>query len=989
MKQYLTTFLLFATLAVQAQLRISGAVTDAATGEALIGVSIVLKGTATGAITDYNGSYTLQAPDAAGVLIFSYTGYESQEIALNGRTALDVQLTTAQNLIDETVVVGYGTQKKSDLTGSVGTIKTREIERIPTASIDQALQGKIAGVYVTPASGQPGAGAVIRIRGTGTLNNADPLYVVDGMLLDNASFVNPQDVESIEVLKDASATAIYGNRGANGVIIITTKRGKKGERATINLSTYYGSQGLTRQIPMANATEFAQMYNELTGQIYFTNPAALGAGTNWQDVVYRDAPMANVQLSANGGSDKLLYNISGNYFNQSGILRESEFERTTLRFNNEYQLNTAIRLGNSIAFAHSKSQNPPGVLLSTLWMPPVYAERDSLGNFSDPTFFGTAIGNPAADLYYKNNSHTTANRVVGTLFADIKLLKYFTFRTNFGLDFQDSRSRYFEPAYEVSVSQRNKNDRLELGFNENRSWLWENTLNFNREWQHSRINVLAGYTAQENRFEYFGASRSNFPSAQEELLYLSAGNDTTQMNYGGAGDWAMISYLGRINYTLLERYLFTASIRADGSSRFSPDNRWGYFPSFAFGWNVAQEPFMANQHLFDRLKLRASWGVVGNDKTQLYPSFGVVQGNLYAIFGPDETLNTGATLTSLSNPNVRWEEAKQTDIGAEIAVLRGRLTAEIDWYNRTTYDILYTLPIPDYVGSNSNPVVNVADVRNRGWDITLGWRETRGKIAYNLGAILSAVNNEVVQLDERKSEVPAAGTAQGDQATLTIVGRPIGDFYGYKVAGIFQNIDEIAALPSQGSGIKPGDLRYQDTDGNGVITEDDKVFLGSSIPKLTYGFSAGLELFGFDLAADFFGVSGNKVVNARAISRFGVYNWEKTFYDGRWTGEGTSNTVPRVTNGGNNYRMSDFYVQDGAFLRLRSLVIGYTLPASLTQRIGISRARIYGNGTNLWTKQQYTGYSPEFPGGSVFTAGVDYGSYPVAKMILAGFDITF
>ncbi|MBK6930383.1 MAG: TonB-dependent receptor [Saprospirales bacterium] len=913
MKQYLTTFLLFATLAVQAQLRISGAVTDAATGEALIGVSIVLKGTATGAITDYNGSYTLQAPDAAGVLIFSYTGYESQEIALNGRTALDVQLTTAQNLIDETVVVGYGTQKKSDLTGSVGTIKTREIERIPTASIDQALQGKIAGVYVTPASGQPGAGAVIRIRGTGTLNNADPLYVVDGMLLDNASFVNPQDVESIEVLKDASATAIYGNRGANGVIIITTKRGKKGERATINLSTYYGSQGLTRQIPMANATEFAQMYNELTGQIYFTNPAALGAGTNWQDVVYRDAPMANVQLSANGGSDKLLYNISGNYFNQSGILRESEFERTTLRFNNEYQLNTAIRLGNSIAFAHSKSQNPPGVLLSTLWMPPVYAERDSLGNFSDPTFFGTAIGNPAADLYYKNNSHTTANRVVGTLFADIKLLKYFTFRTNFGLDFQDSRSRYFEPAYEVSVSQRNKNDRLELGFNENRSWLWENTLNFNREWQHSRINVLAGYTAQENRFEYFGASRSNFPSAQEELLYLSAGNDTTQMNYGGAGDWAMISYLGRINYTLLERYLFTASIRADGSSRFSPDNRWGYFPSFAFGWNVAQEPFMANQHLFDRLKLRASWGVVGNDKTQLYPSFGVVQGNLYAIFGPDETLNTGATLTSLSNPNVRWEEAKQTDIGAEIAVLRGRLTAEIDWYNRTTYDILYTLPIPDYVGSNSNPVVNVADVRNRGWDITLGWRETRGKIAYNLGAILSAVNNEVVQLDERKSEVPAAGTAQGDQATLTIVGRPIGDFYGYKVAGIFQNIDEIAALPSQGSGIKPGDLRYQDTDGNGVITEDDKVFLGSSIPKLTYGFSAGLELFGFDLAADFFGVSGNKVVNARAISRFGVYNWEKTFYDGRWTGEGTSNTVPRVTNGGNNYRMSDFYVQDGAF----------------------------------------------------------------------------
>lgn len=988
MKQYLTIFLLFSALVLQAQIRVSGTVTDATTGEGLIGVSIAVKGSTTGAITDYNGAYTLTAPDANALLAFSYTGYETREILLGGRTTLDVQLNMSQNLLEETVIIGYGTQKKSDLTGSIGSIKTKEIERIPTASIDQALQGKIAGVYVTPASGQPGAGAVIRIRGTGTLNNANPLYVVDGMLLDDAAFVNPQDVESIEVLKDASATAIYGNRGANGVIIITTKRGKKGEKATVNLSSYYGTQALTRQIPMATAAEYAQMYNELTGKTYFTDPAALGAGTNWQDVVYRDAPMANVQLSANGGSDKFLYNISGNYFNQSGILRESEFERVTVRFNTEYQLNKALRVGSNLAFANSNSQNPPGVLTSTLNMPPVFAERDSLGNFSDPTFFGTAIGNPAADLYYKNNSHSKAKRLVGTVFADIKLLKYFTFRSNFGLDYSNSKSKYFEPIYEVSVSQRNKNDRLEIGFNENNSWLWENTLNFDKEWKRSRINVLAGYTAQENRFEYFGASRSNFPSGQDELLYLSAGNDTTQMNYGGAGDWAMVSYLGRINYTLFDRYLFTASLRADGSSRFAADNRWGYFPSFAFGWNIAQEPFMANQRLFDRLKLRSSWGVVGNDKTQLYPSFGVIQGNLYAIFGPGETLNTGATLTSLSNPNVRWEEATQTDVGLEAAVLSGRLSAEIDWYNRVTYDILYELPIPDYVGSAGNPVVNVADVRNRGVDLTLNWRETRNKLTYNLTGILSTVNNEVTQLDKRKSEVLGAGTATGDYATRTEVGRSIGEFYGYKVAGIFQNADEVATLPKLGSE-KPGDFRYQDTNGDGVISEADKVYLGSPIPKLTYGFTLGLEAYGFDFAADFFGVSGNKVVNARSMARYGVYNWERLYYDGRWTGEGTSNTVPRVTNGGHNYRMSDFYVQDGSFFRLRSLVLGFTLPHTLTQRIGIERARIYGNGTNLWTKQQYTGYSPEFAGGSVFSAGVDYGSYPVAKTILAGLEITF
>ena len=988
MKQYFTTtILLLSVLALQAQQRVSGTVTDAASGEALIGVTIAVKGTSSGAVTDVNGAYALSATDANATLVFTYTGYVTQEIALEGRATLDVKMGTAENIINEVVVIGYGTQKKSDLTGAVGSIKTKEIERVPTASIDQALQGKIAGVYVTPASGQPGAGAVIRIRGTGTLNNANPLYVVDGMLLDDASFVNPQDVESIEVLKDASATAIYGNRGANGVIIITTKRGESGDKARISLSTYYGTQSLTRQIPMANAAEFAQMYNELTGKQYFPDPAALGAGTNWQDVVYQDAPIANVQLSANGGSKKLLYNVSGNYFSQEGTLRESKFERVTLRLNNEYQLSDPIRLGNNISFMHVKAHNPPGVLNSTLQMPPVYAERDSTGKFSDPTFFGTAIGNPAADLFYKNNNHSMGNRVVGTVFADVKFLKYITFRSNFGLDMWNIKSRYFEPAFQVSVSQLNKNDRLEIGFSEARSWLWENTLTFDKEFGSSRLNVLAGYTSQETHFESFGAARSNFPSTNDNLLYLSAGNDTTQTNYGDAGEWAMISYLGRVNFTLLDRYLFTASIRADGSSLFSPDNRWGYFPSFALGWNIAQEPFLSRQALFDRLKLRASWGIVGNDKTQLYPSFGIIQGGLYAIFGPDETLNTGASLISLSNPDVRWEEARQTDVGLEAAVLQGRLSAEIDWYNRNTYDILYPLPVPDYVGSQGNPVVNVADVRNRGFDFTLNWRETRGKVGYNFTGILSTVENVVTKLDKRKSEVSGGGTATGD-VTLTRVGRPIGEFYGYKVVGIFQNADDLSKYPGLGDE-KAGDFIFQDTNGDSTISALDKVFLGSPIPKFTYGFSAGVELFGFDVNADFFGVYGNKIVNGKAFARYGVYNWEKTFYDGRWTGEGTSNTVPRVTNGGHNYQMSDFFVHDGSFFRLRSLVLGYTMPRSLSTPIGITKARIYVTGTNLWTKQKYTGYSPEFPGSSVFDVGVDNGSYPIAKSIIFGLNVNF
>jgi TonB-linked SusC/RagA family outer membrane protein len=969
------------------QTRITGRVTDETNGEALIGATVKEKGTTNGTSTDVDGNFAFDVSDPNATLLIDYVGFTQKELALNGQTRIEITMGQDAGLLNEVVVVGYGTQKKSDLTGAVGSVKAKDIERIPAATVDQALQGKIAGVYVVPNSGQPGASATIRIRGTGTLNNASPIFVVDGMILDDISFVNPQDVESIEVLKDASATAIYGNRGANGVILITTKRGKSGE-ARISLSTYYGTQDVTRQIPMANAAEFAQLYNELTNSMYFPNPASLGEGTNWQNEIFREAPIGNVQLSATGGSDKLLYNISANYFNQEGIIRESDFERASLRFNNEYQLNKAVKLGNNLVLMTANAQNPPDVLGSAYRMPPVFGVYDSTGKFSDPTFFGQAIANPAADLVYKNNNHAVGYRVVGTVFADIKFLEHFTFRSNFGGDISYTRFKYYEPVFRVSNSQLNNEDKLNIGFNENRSWLWENTLTFDKEFNNLHLNVLGGYTAQEFSFEETGAGRRNFPSGDDELLYLNAGDVLTQTNSGGAGDWAMASYLGRVNATFFDRYLFTASIRADGSSRFARANRWGYFPSVALGWNIAQEPFMQGQRIFDRLKIRGSWGIVGNDKTQLYPSFGSITGNLGVILGPDETLNQGATLINYSNPDVIWESTRQTDVGLEVAVLQGRFTAEIDWYNRYTYDILYGLPIPSYVGSQSNPVVNVADVENSGWDFTLGWRETRNKFTYNLTGILSTVRNEVKKLDKRLSSVPAGSTAQGDFATLTEVGQPIGSFYGFVTDGVFQTADEAASSPRLGNETA-GDLRYRDLNGDGVINSDDRAYLGSPIPDVIYGFTAGFEWSGFDFAADFFGVSGNEIVNTKALARFAVYNWEKSFYDGRWTGEGTSNEKPRITNGGHNYKMSDYWVEDGSFFRLRSVALGYSLPRSLVSKIGMSRFRVYVSGTNLWTKQNYSGYSPEFPGSSVFTSGLDFGSYPIAKVILFGIDVNF
>lgn len=962
--------LLLTGMAVMAQTRVTGTVKDGSTGEMLIGATIKEKNVSNGAITDVEGRFVLTVASPNATLVVNYTGYSELEIPLNGSTDVTIDLSDNNNLINEVVVIGYGTQRKSDLTGAIGTVKAKDIEKIPTASVEQALQGKVAGVYVSPASGEPGRGATIRIRGTGTLNNASPLYVVDGMLLDDITFLNPQDVASIEVLKDASATAIYGNRGSNGVILITTKQGTGNTRPVVSLSTSYGSQSIARKLPLANAAQFAEMYNELKGNNYFPDPAALGTGTDWQDGVFQTAPMGNIQLGVAGMKKKFAYNVSGNYFNQEGILKETGFKRMTGRFNGDYAVHKQVKIGANLALSNELRDNVGGGVISGIYrMPPVFAPYDSTGDFTDPTFFGQSIGNPAADLFYKNDNTTRVRRYVGTVYATWNLYKYFTLKTNFGFDRRNEHFYNFEPIFEVSSSQLNNLERTTRDTVKERTWLLENTLNFDRAWDKMRIGAVVGQTAQE--YTYF----------KRNVV-----NEVLQPNGEQRRDRAMISYLSRVNAVFFDRYLVTASLRADGSSRFSRDNRWGYFPSAAVGWNVAQEPFMQGQKIFDRLKFRASWGVTGNDKIQDYPSLGIISDELYASF--NDTVQTGATLVNYANADIRWETTEQTDIGLELALFKGRLSAEIDWYRRFTYDILSDLPIPDYVGSGSNPFVNAAQVENTGWDMTLQWRESRRKWGYNFTAIYSPVKNKVLQLNEGKSEIFDGRTAQGDFATRTIVGQPIGAFYGYQTAGIFQNEEEIASSPVFGNE-QPGDFKFADLNGDGKLDGQDRTFLGSPIPTLTYGFSAGFDAFGFDVSADFFGVQGNKVVNAKAVARFDTPNWETLWYENRWTGEGTSNTVPRVTNGGHNYRMSDFLLEDGSFLRLRSIVLGYTLPKQPAKKIGLSHARVYISGTNLWTRQSYSGFTPEFPNDSVFRAGMDFLNYPMAKMMNFGLDVRF
>lgn len=968
--------------------RVTGTVSSE-DGSVLEGVTIMARNANIGTFSDFEGKFSIDVPSLSDTLVFSYISYSSQTVPVNGRSTIDVVLQESIRSLDEVVIVGYGTQRKSDLTGSISSVKAEAINRIPTASVEQALQGKVAGLQVTPISGEPGKGAIMRIRGTGTLNNASPLFVVDGMLIDDINFLSPNDIESVEVLKDASATAIYGSRGANGVIIISTKRGKS-SKAKIAFNSYYGSQEITRMIPLANGTEYAQLTNEVgineNRLPTYDDPALFGEGTDWQQVIYQKAPILSHQIAAQGASEAMDYHISANYYSQEGILRGSAFERLTLRANNGYQVAPFLKVGHNVSFIYTKSKFGPGVVSNAYQADPTVPVWDSLGNFSN-TSINAPIGNPEAVIFY-NNNNGSGNRTVGNTYLDLTFLKHFLFKSSFGWDLNQNNAKQFTPVFFVSPLQQNQENRLSVSFNKSSSLLWENTLTFDKEWDKHHVNLLGGMTSQEFVYEDLQAARRNFPGETAEFLFLNAGEIEGQTNSNGSFEWSMFSYLFRANYSFQGRFLFTATFRADGSSRFGKDNQFGYFPSFAGGWNIAKESFFKKQELFSRLKLRASWGRIGNDKIGAYAGRAVVTSNLNAVFGPDESLNNGASIITLANPGIRWEETAQTDIGLEFGMFENRLIGEVDYYNRVTDDILIDVPIPAYVGSANNPVINAAKVLNKGWDFNLSWYDQIGKWDYHISGVASTVYNEVLALGEGKEEIFGGGLGVGGKlGTRTVVGLPIGAFYGYEVDGIFQNQSDLETYPTRGVEV-PGDLRFRDANGDGVITTEDRVYLGSPIPNFMYGFDFGLAAYNFDLTVEFNGVSGNKIVNAKKMARFGTPNFETSFLD-RWTAEGSSNTEPRVTNGGHNFEMSDRFIEDGSFLRLRNLQIGYTLPRSILTYLKANQFRIYVSGTNLWTSTSFSGYTPEITSSSVINVGIDSGSYPIAKTYLVGLSLSF
>ena len=974
----------------QGSLTISGVVTEKKTGEPIIGASILLKGQSSGTITDFNGNYSIPNVPSGATLVFSYIGMKTQEVKVTASSKLDISLEEDNQLIDEVVVIGYGIQRKSDLTGSVGAVKSKDLTKVATPNVANALQGRVSGVYIS-ANGAPGSSPEVRIRGIGTTNNSNPLYVVDGMFMDDISFLSTHDIESMEVLKDASATAMYGSRGANGVIIVTTKQGTEG-KAVVNFTASEGFQFNNSSFEMANATEYATLLNEALvntgGKPKFDDPASLGKGTNWFDEIFRVASVRDYQLSVSGGSEKVRYNLSAGYYQQDGIITGNTYNRFTLRANNSYKISKRLTLGHNLSasFSHKKNENS-AVVKAAYTISPVKRPYNEDGSFMDSESASSA--NPVATLHYTNNDDWK-ERIVGSAFLNWNILNGLDFKTSLGIDYINGRRRNFVPKYYVSETQKNETNSLSKTWDRDFTWLWENLLTY--DWKindKNRLNLLGGITAQKRVYELLEGTGRDFFSDNENYWYLDQASAGSKSVVNNGYHETMMSYLFRANYALMDRYLLTVSVRADGSSKFGPDNRWGYFPSVAAGWRVSEEAFLKDRvQWLSNLKLRGSWGQIGNDKigNDKYRALANISPSYDAVFYP------GGTITSLSNRSVHWERSEQMDLGFDLGLLNNRFSLELDYYRRDTKDMLVTVDVPASVGLT--PVeTNVGAVRNSGVDFTVKWEDSLKDFRYGIRLTGTTIKNEVISLGGKR--IASGDIGAGKSVQMTEEGKPIKYFYGYNVIGIFQNeaqikdYNERAAAATGNAGqqyqnnVGPGDLIYEDVDGDGYITANDRKDLGSPTPKFIGGLGISASWKGFDLSIDFQGNFGNKIFNAKQVERFsGSDNWDRSFLD-RWTPENPNTMTPRMTLEGNNYQVSSRYVESGSYVKLQTVELGYTFPKSWMQKVSVQNLRVYFSGNNLAYFTGYNGFTPEVLG------GIDRQIYPVTATCRFGLNVTF
>lgn len=1011
------TMLFLSTLAVFGQQRtITGTVTDAADGKSIPGVTILAKGTTAGTTTDIDGKYSLKVDASVKMLVFTFIGMKTNEVSVGASNVINVQMKSEALSLDEVVVIGYGSVKKSDLTGSVATIRTDDLKKIPVNSLDQGIQGKVSGVQVTQLSSQPGGAMSLRIRGGNSIMAGnEPLYVIDGVLLESQvdmswigspamnglSSINPGDIESMEILKDASATSIYGARGANGVVLITTKRGKSG-KDNVTFETYFGTQRKSKDIPVMNASQFAALYDEAGANAsssgytpLYPDPEGLGIGTDWQSEIYRTAPIQNYQINFSGSNEKTTYALSAGYYKQSGIIVGSDFNRYSFRLNLDRSVSDKLVVGTNLSFTQTNANTVPtdtpggffpGVVNTALIFNPVLPVYDANGNYTltDPNADGW-LDNPVA-VTRDVDALDKVNRLLGNTYLEYSITKNLKFKTSFGADIYHSDQDMYTPRYIYSGSFNDGQARYATTSFQNT--IFENLLTLNHEWQNkNRINALAGFTFQNNASRTFIDIATGYPN--DILGYYGIANATNMPTVlTGFSESAVVSYLGRINFSLKDKYLFTVTGRVDGSSKFGANNRYAAFPSAAFAWRVSEEDFFKGIEKISSLKFRMSYGVSGNDRIMNYAYIRTLSSSTY--YFNNSFAASGFAPSNPGNDNLKWETTQQADIGLDISFVNDRIGVTADYYNKKTSDLLYYFNLPYTTGYGSY-LKNIGELRNTGLEFALNTVNFVGPFKWNTTSNISFNKNKILDLngvdlyinnDTYKLKI-------GNWAVIR-EREEMGSFFGLVADGIWQTAEADKAAVY---GAKPGDFKYVDQNNDGKINVEDQEIIGHALPDFTWGLTNNFSYKSFTLDIFLQGSQGNQLLNSNRFeleSGNGLSNASTKLLD-RWTPENPSNLYPRANRNADYLHMSTRYLEDGSYIRVKTITLGYDLPEKLMESLKIRKIKVYVTGQNLFTFTKYSGFDPEVGsfGMDNTRMGYDYGSYPSVRTLILGASINF
>jgi TonB-dependent starch-binding outer membrane protein SusC len=989
---------------------VTGVVKDES-GQTLPGVNVMIPGTTTGTVTDANGNYSIEAP-SDGALQYSFIGYTSVTVKVEGRTSINVELKEDITSLQEVVVVGYGTQKKSDLTGSVATVNQKDLVQIATPDPVAALSGRVAGVNITSQSGEPGGGVKIRIRGITSINNSNPIYVVDGFQVNDISYLNPNDIESMDILKDASATAIYGSRGAAGVVIITTRKSKSGTPQVL-VDGYVGLQVLSKKLDLLNASEYATLRMEAyendgtplatDGDLYtrlsFVRDGGY-KGTDWQKEITQQALIQNYSATVMGGTEKHKFSVSGTYFDQKGIVKNTSMQKVFFRVNNDFNFTKWLDAGINLAYMHLDKTNYNNDLYGGVL--PVAVRIDPV----TPAWDVPTNNWGRSDISQNNNPARTTSELkylkyfehyfIANLYAQAKITKSLSFRTQLGASLKDSKNRNYYPQFFIATDEARDKSSLFEGRGESATWMWTNLLTFDKTFGNHTVKVIGGVESQlVNRYRGIGITGFGVP-LNEDQRYITAAKFPDYTPSGGQSEETLQSYFARAEYSLKGKYLLSGTIRYDGSSKFKKDYRWGSFPSFSAGWIISDESFMKSVSQITLLKLRGGWGQVGNSNS-VGPYRTVTTVSLNQLTNFNGEVVQGAAALSLSNPQIKWETSQMTNIGLDLGMFNNKLTFTAEYFERKTKDMIFTIPIPTYAGTGK-PSANALSMNGSGIELTAGLKNREHALTYDISGNISFIKNSITNLAGGKP-ISSGEIGKVGATTRTEEGYEIAYIYGLRTDGVFNDQAELDAyVDADGALIqpnaKPGDVKFVDLDGSGTIDDKDRTYIGSATPDFTYGMSASIGYKNFDLRFLVTGSQGNEAVNA--LSRFnqssnGLENSRKNRMN-RWTAENSTSNEPRMTNADANKNIetfSDRYVEDASFLRMKNVQFGYNFPNAVINKWKLSNLRLYISVDNLFTVTKYTGFDPEFGDlyGNPLYYGVDQATYPNPRIFRAGINV--